>query len=125
MIQLKNGERKSVQASVRNHLISSDVGISSGGHDSAMNPHEILETALAACTSITMQMYAARRNIQIDDILIEVQTVSEGAQSIISRKIQIIGSVSDESKIKLLEIADKCPIHRLLESSIKIETVSL
>lgn len=122
MIQLTNSEKKSVIATVRNHKIVSDVGASLGSDDLGMTPHEILEVALASCTSITVQMYARRKNIQLQDMKVEVRTISEGAESVIARKIQFIGVISDDEKKKLLEIADKCPIHRLLQSQITINT---
>ena len=124
MIQLKNGDKKSVVANVRDHSLRSDVSAALGGDDLGMNPHEILEAALAACTSITIQMYAKRRNIVIDDVQVEVHTVSEGAQSLMTRKIHFVGNLTADEKAKLLEIANKCPIHKLLESHIKIQTES-
>ncbi len=125
MIQLKNSGKKSVIATARNHEVTSDVSAALGGDDLGMNPHELLEAALAACTSITVQMYARRRGIALEDTKVEVHTVSEGAQSVISRKIEFVGTLTVEEKAKLLEIANKCPIHKLLESQIKIETQNL
>ena len=125
MIELANNENKSVQATIRNHKIVSDVDSKLGGDDLGMNPHELLEAALGACTSITIQMYARRKNIQLQDVKMQIHTVSEGTESIITRKIQFIGDLTSEEKQKLLEIANKCPIHRLLESKITIQTESL
>jgi putative redox protein len=87
-----------------------------------MNPHEILETALAACTAITLKMYAKRKNIPLDDVLVDVNTVSEGKDSVLSRKVHLLGALSPEEKTRLMEIADKCPIHKLLMSNITIQT---
>ena len=125
MIELANNEKKSVQATIRNHKIVSDVDSKLGGDDLGMNPHELLEAALGACTSITIQMYALRKNIQLQDVKMQIHTISEGTESIITRKIQFIGDLTSEEKQKLLEIANKCPIHRLLESKITIQTESL
>ena len=124
MIHLANSEKKSVQAVVRRHSVISDLLPESGGDDFGMNPHEILEAALAACTSLTVQMYARRKNINVQDIKVEVSTVSEGVQTVISRKIELVGTFTAEEKKRLLEIADKCPIHKLLESQVTIQNES-
>jgi putative redox protein len=122
MIQLKGAGELLVKSTVRTHEILSDTNEQSGGHDEAMNPHEILETALGACTSITLKMYAKRKGMKLDDVVVEVHTVSEGKQSVLSRKIKIIGTLTDEESKRLMDIADKCPIHKLLTSQITIQT---
>lgn len=125
MVQLKNSDKFSVIANVRDHQIVSDVSESSGGNDLGMNPHEILETALAACTSLTLKMYANRRQIKLVEPKVEVKVISEGKDSIISRKIELIGDLTIEERGKLMEIAEKCPIHKLLVSNITIQTESV
>lgn len=81
-----------------------------------MNPHEILETALAACTAITLKMYAKRKNMLLEDVQVELYTVSEGKESVLSRKVHLVGVLSAEDKARLMEIAEKYPIHKLLVS---------
>ncbi len=125
MVQLNNAEKFSVVANVRDHIIVSDVSETSGGNDLGMNPHEILETALAACTSLTLKLYAKRRQMKLIEAKVEVQTVSEGKDSVLSRKIELIGDLTTEEKDKLMEIAEKCPIHKLLISKITIQTESV
>lgn len=123
MIQLKGVRDLLVKSTIRNHEILGDTNEQNGGHDGAMNPHEILETALAACTSITLKMYAKRKGMKLDDVLVEVHTVSEGKESVISRKIKLLGQLTDDDSKRLLEIADKCPIHKLLTSQVSIQTL--
>ena len=125
MIQLKGIKNFLVKSSVRNHEVISDVSKESGGDDQGMNPHELLETALAACTSITVKMYAKRKAMKLDDVLVEVHTAKEGKESLLSRKITLLGELSMEEKARLMEIADKCPIHRLLTSQVTIQTESI
>ncbi len=122
MIQLKGVHNFVVKSSVRSHEIVSDVSASIGGQDQGMNPHEILESALAACTSITIKMYAKRKNMKLDDVEVVVQILSEGKESVISRKIKLVGTLSSEESSKLMDIADKCPIHKLLMSQVTIQT---
>lgn len=122
MIKLKGVHNLVVKSETRHHQILSDTSVATGGQDEAMNPHEILETALAACTAITLKMYAKRKNMPLDDVHVEVHTTSEGKESVLSRKVHLIGALSAEEKTRLLEIADKCPIHKLLLSQITIQT---
>lgn len=122
MIHLKGIRDFLVQSQIRNHSIQSDTSVDSGGHDEAMNPHEILESALAACTSITVKMYAKRKGMKLDDVEVTVHTESEGKESVISRKIKLIGTLTEDETARLLEIANKCPIHKLLMSQITIPT---
>lgn len=102
------------------HWIISDVAQSLGGEDAGLNPHELIEGALAACTSLTLELYAKRKNWEINDLSVEVKIVKEGADTLIERKINF-GNIPEEQKVRLLEIADKCPIHKLLISNIKIQ----
>lgn len=103
------------------HNIISDVDERSGGADEALNPHELIEAALAACTSLTLEVYAKRKNWDLKDVKVEVKIVSEGAETLIERNISF-GEMPEENKKRLLDIAEKCPIHKLLVSNIKINT---
>jgi putative redox protein len=105
-----------------NFSIISGVSEKLGGRDEGPNPHELLEAALAACTIITVQMYADRKGIPLESTDVQVKTVSEGAESVISREISFRGNLTPEQKIRLAEIADKCPIYKLLVSKVTIET---
>lgn len=100
----------------------SDVNPDQGGDNLGLDPHELLEAALAACTTITVQMYANRKGYKLKTTHVEVKVVSEGKESVIDRKVSFEGELSDEEKARLLEISNKCPIHRLLISNITINT---
>lgn len=118
-------ERKgliSVLASNGEHKIVSDVSLTLGGEDEGLNPHELVEAALAACTSLTLELYAKRKKWELKGLEVDVKITQEGAESIIERKIFLGSDIPEENKKRLLEIADKCPIHKLLESKIKIQT---
>lgn len=120
------GQRKELLVATMvagNFSIISGVPEKLGGRDEGPNPHELLEAALAACTIITVQMYADRKGIPLESTDVKVNTVSEGAEkSVISREISFRGNLTTEQKTRLAEIADKCPIHKLLQSSVTIET---
>jgi putative redox protein len=101
------------------HEITSDVDENSGGKDEALNPHELVEAALASCTSLTLELYAKRKNWDLKNLKVEVKIVDEGSDTSIERYISF-DEMPEENKKRLLEIADKCPVHKLLESNIKI-----
>ena len=122
MINLSRVKNLEVKATVRDHVVHADVLKDLGGDDHGMNPHELLESSLAACTAITLQMHARKKSIPLEDIKVEVQVLSEGTDSVISRKIELIGALDEAQKKRMIEIAEMCPIHKFLESNIKVVT---
>lgn len=109
------------------HFIYSDEPESLGGSDEGMTPGALLLASLGSCTAITIRMYADRKEIPLDSIKIELEICSEeqmSAQTRINRKITFEGDLSGDQHNRLLEIADKCPIHKMLSNPIKIETIS-
>lgn len=109
------------------HFIYSDEPESIGGSDEGMTPGALLLASLGSCTAITIRMYADRKEIPLDSIKIELEICSEeqmSAQTVINRKITFEGNLSGDQHNRLMEIADKCPIHKILSNPIKIETIS-
>lgn len=103
--------------------IKTDVPEKLGGEDTAPDPHQYLEAALAGCTAITVQMYAKRKNIPLDYSDVSIKITSEGSSNEILRVIKFVGAdLTEEHKKSLLFIADKCPIHKLLSAGAKITT---
>ena len=113
-VELSNGE----------HRVVSDVAKALGGEDLGLNPHELLEASLGACTTLTLELYAKRKNWDVSEMVVEVKIVKEGKETVIERKITFGPNQTAEAKQRLTEIANKCPIHSLLASSIKVETQS-
>jgi putative redox protein len=104
------------------HWFSADAPVDLGGENSAPGPHDYLDAALAACTSITLQMYAARKNIPLQGVLVNI-THEEGKGFYkLDRKIQLVGELSDEQRQDLLRVAERCPIHKVLTGEISITT---
>jgi putative redox protein len=122
MISAKRNSGLAAEITARKHSIIAGVSAALGGQDEGLNPHEILEGALAACTIITVQMYANRKGIKLESTDVVVKILEEGAETKISRKISLRGELSEDEKTRLMEIADKCPIHKLLESKVAIQT---
>lgn len=106
----------------RKFTVNSDVVEKSGGDDSAPDPHQYLEIALASCTAITVMMYAKRKGIPLEDINVSIHITAEGEVNAISRGVQLIGNLTQEQKESLLAIAEKCPIHRFISRGAQIKT---
>ncbi|MEJ7559530.1 MAG: OsmC family protein [Pedobacter sp.] len=109
------------------HFIYSDEPESVGGSDEGMTPGALLLASLGSCTAITIRMYADRKQIPLDAIKIELEICAEenmSAQTSINRKIELTGDLSSEQHGRLMEIADRCPIHRILSNPIKITTIA-
>jgi putative redox protein len=117
----KKGEF-SVTLSNGQHQIIADIAKEIGGTDEGLNPHELVEAALTACTLLTLHLYAKRKNWDSSQVKVEVKIIQEGPESIIRRKIDF-GSLPDDQASRMREIANKCPIHKLLESNVKIENL--
>ena len=124
MITGKRKENYVAEIISRSHSILADVPMQSGGTDLAPDPHELFEAALAACTIITVQMYAERKMWKLESTDVKVTVDQEGAESHITREISFRGELNDGQIARLLEIADKCPIYKLMTSRISISTLS-
>lgn len=96
-----------------------------GGADSAPNPMQLLLSALAACTTVTVQMYAARKQWPLTGVEVDVQLNPEGnpaSGNLIKRKLTLLGDLDEEQRQRLLQVANACPVHKLLEGEIQIPT---
>lgn len=106
------------------NTIISDEPESIGGKDLGFAPKELLASSLAACTCITLRMYANRKGWDLTDIKVEVtfeKNVTEN-KSKMMRNIQLFGNLDDTQKVRLLNIADRCPMHQILTNPIEITT---
>jgi putative redox protein len=105
------------------HELIADEPLDAGGTDMGPSPGQFLQISLAACTVITLRMYANRKNIPLENARVEVKMERQTDRTLFQRHIYLEGPLSDEEKQKLLDIANACPIHRTLTSPITIETV--
>ena len=100
----------------------SDTYVSNGGQDTGPTPHEYLGAALAACTSMTLKMYAGRKSMNLENAVVTVDIERVNDIEVFTRDIQLQGNLSEEERNRLIEIANKCPIHKALAGDIQIKT---
>lgn len=110
------------QISIGKHRLLTDAPEAFGGEDSGPEPHDILAAALAACTALTVTMYANRKGMALSDIRIDITHGQEDGAYAFKRRIEYIGDLSHEERQRLTEIANKCPVHKTLTGAIRIET---
>ena len=110
-----------------NSKIISDESFTNGGKGDGLSPEELLCASLAACTSITLRMYADNKQWTLEKVDIEVALVKDKEKeiSILSRKIRFSGDLDMKQQQSLLTIADKCPIHKILSNQITIITTEI
>lgn len=107
---------------VGSHKLISDISEKEGGENHGPSPHDYLAVALAACTSMTLRMYATRKAWPLESA---DSTVTLNQQKDVTKfeiRIHLSGDLSPEQKDRLLEIAQHCPVHRALSGKIEITT---
>ncbi|MEH2507385.1 putative OsmC-like protein/pimeloyl-ACP methyl ester carboxylesterase [Bradyrhizobium sp. AZCC 1578] len=116
------------------HQMVADEPVAAGGQDSGPGPYDFLLAGLGACTSMTMRMYADRKSLPLDRVTVTLKhskihatdcaecETREGMLDQIDRVISIEGALDANQRTRLMEIADKCPVHRTLTSEIRIVT---
>jgi putative redox protein len=107
------------------HFIYVDEPEEIGGTDEGMNPAALLLASLGSCTAITLRMYADRKGIVLHTVKIHLTICKEedmSAETKIERKLELTGELTEDQRNRLITIADKCPIHKMLTNPIQIDT---
>lgn len=105
--------------------IVADISVAQGGLDLGPDPHELVAAGLAACTSMTLRLYANQKGWEISGMHVEVFSHFDADQTPherFERIITIEGDLSDEQRERLFQIAEKCPIHKLLTAGARVVT---
>jgi uncharacterized OsmC-like protein len=133
----ENDHNFSRTVQMQNHRFIADEPVAKGGTDQGPAPFELLLSALGACTSMTVRMYANHKNLPLDNIevLLSHKRIDasecencenrEGIVDVIDKKIRLEGNLTSEQRDKLLEISAKCPVQKTLLNQIVINTLLL
>jgi putative redox protein len=104
-----------------------DEPVAQGGQDTAATPMHMVMAALAACTNITLQMYAQRKGWALGQVHVDCRLNPDGKPAAgqanrVLRSIHLSGELSDEQRERLLQIANACPVHKLLTGGVDLQT---
>ena len=116
------------------HRLVTDEPLTAGGTDSGPTPYDLLLAALGSCTSMTVAFYARRKEWPLESVTVRLRhsrihaedcancETKEGRLDQIDVVIEVVGDLTEEQRRRLIEIAEKCPVHRTLQSEIVIRT---
>ena len=119
---------------VGSHLLAADEPVESGGTDTGPGPYDLLLAALGSCTSMTIALYARHKQWPLAAVRVRLRharihatdcedcETKEGMLDQIDCDIELTGALDDVQRSRLLEIANKCPVHRTLERGVEIAT---
>jgi putative redox protein len=114
---------------IRSHELMADMSLDEGGADIGPTPHDLYDAALGACTAMTMVWYAKHNGIKLENVHVGVQRdASEERDGVyrLTTRIAIDGDLSPAEHAKLIEVAGKCPIHKLMtQVRTEIETIAV
>ena len=128
-------EGYTTEVMVRQHHLTADEPESVGGNDFGPGPYELVSAGLGACTAMTIQMYARRKKWVVDEVQVHLNHKKDYAADMeasderptkidhFERVVVLRGDLNDKQRQRLLEIADRCPVHRTLHETVQVTTV--
>ena len=123
-----------VEIGASGHSLVSDEPLEVGGTDEGPTPYDLVLAALGACTAMTLRMYADRKKWPLEGVVVRLHHARSHAEDDkhcedrparldeIERTLEISGPLTHEQRVKLAEIAERCPVHRTLDAGVRITT---
>jgi putative redox protein len=120
----------------RTHALVADEPVDAGGTDAGPSPYELLLGALASCTAMTVRMYADRKQWPLTDVVVRIRPVRSHAVDCancetkdvgvgrLEREVELLGTLTDEQRTRLMYIADRCPVKQTLQRGLVVETAA-
>lgn len=130
---VESGEGLRQEITVRGKTVVADEPTELGGTDAGPNPYDLLLGALGSCTAMTLLMYARRKKWPVEHVRVELDHSRVHAKDCedcedkdvkleyFRKRITVTGDLTEEQRVRLAEIAQKCPVHRTLMGTIRIE----
>ena len=111
------------EVTIREHELTADEPKDQGGDDEGPSPQELLAASLASCTAITMEMYAQRKGWDVGDMSVDVnyEPAQRGSPTRFNMVVKMPKELPEEQRLKLMQIAAKCPVHRTLEGEVMFD----
>ncbi|MEO1444987.1 MAG: OsmC family protein [Cyanobacteria bacterium J06635_11] len=123
MTVVSTPDRFRYEIGIRQFQLTADEPIEIGGTDAGPTPTELVFSGLGACKAITLKMYAARKDWPLDAVDAQVKAAQVDRRYRVRVQLTLTGDLSEEQRERLLEISNKCPVHKLLAPGAEIETV--
>ena len=132
-VVVRTGEGLRTEVEAGGHGLVADEPESLGGTDAGPTPYDYLLAALGGCTAMTLRMYADRKGWPLESVTVRLSQerihatdcgeceTEEGRIDRIGREIELVGTLDEEQRRRLLEVADMCPVHRTLKAEVLVE----
>ena len=122
VVVASDGSKLGQDITIGGFRLRADEPVDRGGADTGPEPHEWLLSALGACTSMTLRLYAERKGWSLKGVQVRLTGGPADGRYAITRHITMDGDLDAEQRQRLLEIADKCPVHRTLTGEVTVQT---
>lgn len=131
-VRLGQEDQFTAEITIRKHGLTADEPREVGGNDFGPSPYEFLSAGLGACTAMTLRMYADRKKWPLEEVTVHLEHSKDHAEDCknpdkpgskidhFTLTLELSGDLSEDQRTRLLEIAQKCPVHRTLHAPVKI-----
>lgn len=126
MIVVKSTQGLQQRIQIEHNSLVADVSVAHGGEGAGPDPHELFDASLGACKAMTLLMYARQRELPLERVTVDVERDDSEERKGLYRlnvTLHLEGALTDAQRQQLLQIADRCPVHKLMtNSTIEVQT---